>query len=109
MDEDKKRVMHECSKGSLEDGLSFPDVVARLARIGCEQYHADFRRREKTYYMLTGKPTLTPCLSVRSRSRRLSQPIGSSPLYGKYRRGGSTMPNFSSGSSRQDAWGIWFV
>jgi uncharacterized protein YbcV (DUF1398 family) len=65
MDEDKKRVMHECSKGSLEDGLSFPDVVARLARIGCEQYHADFRRREKTYYMLDGQ-TYTDALLVGS-------------------------------------------
>jgi len=55
MDEDKRRVMHECSRGSLEDGLPFPEVVARLAGIGCEQYHADFRRQEKTYYMPDGE------------------------------------------------------
>lgn len=35
--------------------MPFPEVVARLANIDCEQYHADFRRQEKTYYMPDGR------------------------------------------------------
>lgn len=54
MDTATIEVLRECSKGSVEGRLVFPEVVARLAAIGCEQYHADFRRREKTYYMPDG-------------------------------------------------------
>jgi uncharacterized protein YbcV (DUF1398 family) len=41
-------------KGLAHGALSFPDVVAKLMAVGCEQYHADFRRHEKTYYMPDG-------------------------------------------------------
>jgi uncharacterized protein YbcV (DUF1398 family) len=55
MDERTRQVMHACSTGSLDGSLTFPEVVARLAAAGCEQYHADFRRQEKTYYLPDGE------------------------------------------------------
>lgn len=55
MDEKVEQVMHECSKGSLEGTMAFPEVVSKLSAAGCEQYHADFRRQEKTYYMPDGE------------------------------------------------------
>lgn len=55
MDAKAKQAMHECSSGSLDGSMSFPEVVAKLARAGCEQYHADLRRQEKTYYMPDGE------------------------------------------------------
>ena len=48
-----RQVMHECSQGSLDGSLTFPEVLARLATIGCEDYSVDLRRREKTYYLST--------------------------------------------------------
>ena len=48
-------VMHECSAGSIEGRLSFPQVVANLTEIGIESYHADLRRQEKTYYFPSGE------------------------------------------------------
>jgi uncharacterized protein YbcV (DUF1398 family) len=47
--------MHACSTGSLDGSMTFPEVVVRLAAVGCEQYHADFRRQEKTYYLPDGQ------------------------------------------------------
>ncbi len=33
----------------------FPEIVARLTAAGVEQYHADLRRAEKTYYLPGGE------------------------------------------------------
>jgi uncharacterized protein YbcV (DUF1398 family) len=67
MDEKTSQVMHECSRGSLDGSMVFPDVVAKLTAVGCEQYHADFRRHEKTYYMPDGRNHVE-ALPVGSRS-----------------------------------------
>ena len=55
MDERTRQVIQACSTGSLDGSLTFPEVVERLAAVGCEQYHADFRRQEKTYYLPDGQ------------------------------------------------------
>ncbi len=67
MNEQTTQVMHECARGSLDGSLSFPEVVCRLIAIGCEQYHADLRRQEKTYYLPDGDSYVEP-LSFGSRS-----------------------------------------
>jgi uncharacterized protein YbcV (DUF1398 family) len=54
MDTSIQAVMAECSKGSDENRMSFPEVVARLSAIGVERYHADLSRAEKTFYMPDG-------------------------------------------------------
>ena len=48
-------VMQECTKGSDDERLMFPQIVAKLVEAGVEQYHADLRRAEKTYYMPDGE------------------------------------------------------
>lgn len=60
MDERAKQMMRECSIGSIDGTLTFPDVVSRLASIGCEAYHADFSREEKTYYTRDGESFIHP-------------------------------------------------
>jgi len=55
MDQERIVVMHECSVLSLEGNISFPEVVRKLQAIGVERYHADFSRREKTYYLPSGE------------------------------------------------------
>lgn len=47
-------VVTECSRGSNEGRLGFPEVVGKLMAAGVERYHADLSRGEKTYYMPDG-------------------------------------------------------
>ena len=60
MNENVRSVMQACCEGSLSGSMDFPEVVRQLSAIGCEQYHADLRRREKTYYMPDGQSYVNP-------------------------------------------------
>jgi uncharacterized protein YbcV (DUF1398 family) len=51
MDASVRNVVEECTKGSDDGRLTFPQVVMKLIEAGVEQYHADLRRAERTYYM----------------------------------------------------------
>ncbi|QNI32473.1 DUF1398 family protein [Alloacidobacterium dinghuense] len=55
LDEQTVAVMTECSVGSIEGKLRFPQVLEKLAAIGVESYHADLYRQEKTYYLPSGE------------------------------------------------------
>jgi uncharacterized protein YbcV (DUF1398 family) len=55
MSPETKAVMRECTIGSDEGNLSFPQIVAKLITAGIESYHTDLRRAEKTYYMSNGE------------------------------------------------------
>lgn len=55
MDPNVKAVVEDCTRGSEEQRLSFPDVIARLRAAGVERYHADLIRSEKTYYLPNGE------------------------------------------------------
>ncbi len=59
MDASVQAVVAECSKGSDENRLSFPEVVGKLMAAGVERYHADFARSEKTFYMPGGESFVT--------------------------------------------------
>jgi uncharacterized protein YbcV (DUF1398 family) len=48
-------VVEECTRGSDEERLSFPQVVGKLMEAGVERYHADLIRGEKTYYLPDGQ------------------------------------------------------
>jgi len=48
-------VINECSKGSDEGQLSFPQVVGKLMDAGIERYSVDFVRNEKTFYQQDGE------------------------------------------------------
>lgn len=54
MNAEQTQVMHGCAKGALTGEIAFPEIVGRLARIGVERYHADYSRREITYYLANG-------------------------------------------------------
>ncbi|HTQ12658.1 MAG TPA: DUF1398 family protein [Rhizomicrobium sp.] len=55
MDQATRDTIAECTKGSAEERMSFPEVVMRLAAAGVERYHADLVRGEKTYYLPDGR------------------------------------------------------
>lgn len=67
MDDRTMQVMRECSSGSIDGSMTFPEVVSELAAVGCEQYHADLRRQEKVYYLPNGESCVEP-LPTPSRS-----------------------------------------
>ncbi len=53
----QKRVLtvYECVRASATGEMPFPQIVARLADVGVERYHADYTRLEKTFYFADGE------------------------------------------------------
>ncbi len=68
MDANVKEIVRECTRGSDEERLTFPEVVGKLMSAGVERYHADLVRAEKTYYLPDGQSEITPC-----------EPVGATP------------------------------
>jgi uncharacterized protein YbcV (DUF1398 family) len=54
MQSDVRSMLYECTTGSDEERLTFPQLIARLSEIGVEGYYSDLRRAEKTYYLSKG-------------------------------------------------------
>lgn len=54
-DADLERVLQDCTRGSDEERMTFPQVVGQLMAAGVERYRADLVRHEKTYYMPDGR------------------------------------------------------
>jgi uncharacterized protein YbcV (DUF1398 family) len=44
-------VIEDCAFQSHEGTIDFMTVVARLAAVGVESYHADYRQKETIYYL----------------------------------------------------------
>ncbi len=61
MDEAVKAVLAECTRGSDEGRMPFPQVVSKLIAAGVERYHADLIRSEKIYYMPDGASQEVAC------------------------------------------------
>lgn len=57
-------VIDECTAASDAEGISFPEVVARLVAAGVERYRADLVRAEKTYYLPAGESRALPTKPV---------------------------------------------
>ncbi len=51
MNLEQTQVIQECALGALNGVITFPEIVAKLASIGVERYHADYPRQEITYYL----------------------------------------------------------
>jgi uncharacterized protein YbcV (DUF1398 family) len=64
MDTHIKSVVEECSRGSEENRMRFPQVLEKLAGAGVEGYHADLRRPVKTYYLPCGEFLEVPAAKV---------------------------------------------
>jgi uncharacterized protein YbcV (DUF1398 family) len=55
MNSDSQAVIEECARRSQEGSIDFGTVVKKLTAAGVESYHADYRRRETTYYFPGGQ------------------------------------------------------
>jgi uncharacterized protein YbcV (DUF1398 family) len=54
MDTNVKAVVHECTNASVEQRITFGEVVMTLLEAGIERYHADLVRGETIYYLPDG-------------------------------------------------------
>jgi uncharacterized protein YbcV (DUF1398 family) len=48
-------VLTECTQRSMNETITFPEVVQKLAGAGVEFYYADYYRHQKTYYLPNGE------------------------------------------------------
>ncbi len=64
MDANTLHVLDDCTRASEGSTGIFPQIVARLTEAGVEQYHADLRRAEKTYYFPGGETHISPAAPV---------------------------------------------
>ncbi len=60
MNDEQVAVVRDCASQSAAAKVHFGDVVARLARSGIERYHADYSRRENTFYAPDGSSCVVP-------------------------------------------------
>lgn len=70
MDANVTAVVKECTEGSDDGRLTFPQVVQKLMAAGVERYHADLCRGEKAYYMPDGESVITPSAALKGRPAR---------------------------------------
>jgi uncharacterized protein YbcV (DUF1398 family) len=52
---DVAAIVKECAARSHAETIAFPEVVAKLTAAGVEQYHADLRRGETSYFLPDGR------------------------------------------------------
>ncbi len=60
MNTEQMNVAKECAILSAKSQIHFGEVVSRLMKAGIERYHADYSRREITYYTPDGNSCIVP-------------------------------------------------
>ncbi len=60
MNAEQMQVLEGCVRGALSGEVAFPEIVGRLKGLGVERYHADYSRREITYYFPDGESLAVP-------------------------------------------------
>lgn len=60
MNDEQTRAVNECAELSALGRIHFGEVVSRLTAAGVERYHADYSRRETTYYTPEGQSCVVP-------------------------------------------------
>jgi len=72
MDAQVKAIIHEMTRASDEERITFGEVVGALARAGVERYHADLVVANKTYYLPDDTFEIIPCHAVSRPARAFS-------------------------------------
>jgi uncharacterized protein YbcV (DUF1398 family) len=69
MNQERILGVYAAVRASSTGEIAFPQIIARLAELGVERYHADYTRLEKTFYFADGQ-------SVVANIPHGEQPIG---------------------------------
>lgn len=72
MDTNAKNIVHEMTRASNEERITFPEVVKALMEVGVERYHADLIIGNKTYYMPDGSFEVVPSHKTRPAAETFS-------------------------------------
>lgn len=60
MNTEQMNVVKDCATLSANGQIRFGEVIGRLMEAGIERYHADYSRRETTYYTPDGGSCIVP-------------------------------------------------
>jgi uncharacterized protein YbcV (DUF1398 family) len=66
MDKHVEDAITECTRGSDEERLTFPQVVAKLMAAGVERYRADLLRGERVYFLPSGESVVQQARAART-------------------------------------------
>jgi uncharacterized protein YbcV (DUF1398 family) len=92
MDEQKKAVAEACLLGAESNGMTFPQIVARLMREGFESYMIDFRRATAIYYLPDGDSVALPTRKVEV---RVASAFAVAPIQAAIREAQQLVPGYS--------------
>jgi uncharacterized protein YbcV (DUF1398 family) len=59
MNQERILGVYAAVRASATGEIAFPQIIARLAELGVERYHADYTRLEKTFYFADGQSIVT--------------------------------------------------
>jgi uncharacterized protein YbcV (DUF1398 family) len=94
MDKTIANIMKECTVGSDEARLTFPQVVMKLMGAGVERYHADLVRAEKVYYLPDGESLMVASASVAGPFAKVFSGAGIEAAIRKIQTGAITYKTF---------------
>jgi len=94
MDTQKSRAIEQCALESVAGKLVFAGAIARLGELGVERYHADYSRRERTYYLPDGKTMVIPVDTPLEQIAENLAPGEIEGALGRIRRGEIIYPEF---------------
>jgi uncharacterized protein YbcV (DUF1398 family) len=60
MQPDIRHVLTECVTASIDERMTFPQIVGKLMEVTVERYHTDLCRGDNTYYLATGESAVLP-------------------------------------------------
>ena len=94
MDTEFELVGNECARGAASGEMTFPQIVARLAAIGVERYHADYSRGEITYYLKSGESHISSSPHEADKISETFSSAGVASAVGESQRGEHTYADF---------------
>jgi uncharacterized protein YbcV (DUF1398 family) len=59
MNQERILGVYAAVRASATGEIPFPQIIARLAELGVQRYHADYARLEKTFYFADGQSMVT--------------------------------------------------
>jgi uncharacterized protein YbcV (DUF1398 family) len=95
MDPKTSHAIEECALQSDASKLSFAAAIARLTERGVERYHADYSRRDRTYYMPDGETLVVPVDQPLERIAENFAPEEIEAALSRIRRGEIIYPEFA--------------
>lgn len=98
MNGEQMKTARECAELSASGKIHFGEVVARLLGAGIERYHADYTRKETTYYTPEGGSNIVPMTNIPYQPAAIAHAFSATQIEAAVRqsqRGEITYPQFT--------------